>query len=489
MDNLKEAYKLHLAGDYKGAENLYKQILEITPNNAEVLNLLGILNYQIKNFNEAADLILKAIKLEDNVYYYECLGSVYLNIKEFEYAKRVFEIAAERNPKNPENHFNLAMSYKGIGEYEKAEKSYLETLKLSPNMKDANFNLANLYANYLNCSEKAVKYFKKVLELDPDDFESKYFISLNYFREKDYEKGGPFFENRLCRKSAIMSQEKTFPNLMKSAKLYKGEWVKDKVIYTYYEAGFGDIIMYSRYLPLLKERCKKLVFKPRSELIPLFEDNPQLGIDYLEYFTPEKEMAFDYHIPMLSIPYALGLKNKEMFVSREGYLKANPQKTNEYKKEYFDNNDFKIGIKWQGNTYYDKERVIDIKSFKSIFELPNTKIYSMQTAEGSEALKQVDEYEIIDISKTFNNFSDTAAAIENTDLIISNDSSLAHLAGAMGKKCFVLLPYIYNWRWHKDLSSCDWYESVEIFRQKTPNDWQEVMNRVKIRVEEIKNER
>ena len=84
MDNLKEAYKLHLAGDYKGAENLYKQILEITPNNAEVLNLLGILNYQIKNFNEAADLILKAIKLEDNVYYYECLGSVYLNIKEFE---------------------------------------------------------------------------------------------------------------------------------------------------------------------------------------------------------------------------------------------------------------------------------------------------------------------------------------------------------------------------------------------------------------------
>ena len=101
----------------------------------------------------------------------------------------------------------------------------------------------------------------------------------------------------------------------------------------------------------------------------------------------------------------------------------------------------------------------------------------------------IEEYGIIDISKTFNNFSDTAAAIENTDLIISNDSSLAHLAGAMGKKCFVLLPYIYNWRWHKDLSSCDWYESVEIFRQKTPNDWQEVMNRVKIRVEEIKNER
>ncbi len=486
MSKYQDAFNLHTHGKLKEAEEKYLEIIETEPQNSDALNMLGVLNYQTNRFNEAIDYIIKALKIKDEPYYYECLGAVYLDIREYEVAKNTFEIACEKNPQNAENWFNLATALKGLRQFEQAETFYKKATEINPKLSIAYFNLATLYANNLNRPKDAIKTFNKVLELNPDDAESKYFISLNYFRDKDYETGVKYFENRLCRKSAIMSQEKTFPNLMKSAKLWQGENVKDSTIYTYYEAGFGDIIMYARYLPMVKERCKKLIFKPRSELTPLFADNPQLGVDYLEYFTPENEFHFDYHIPLLSIPYALGLNNENIFGTTGKYMNANPEKVKKYYEAYCKNNDkFKIGIKWQGNTYYDTERVITIESFFKIFEIPNTQFYSMQTAEGSEELEKCTKYNVIDLAKTFDNFSDTAAAIENMDLIISNDSSLAHLAGALGKPCFILLPYIYNWRWHMDMSHCDWYDCVKLFKQNSPADWNEVMERVRIEIEKM----
>ena len=120
---------------------------------------------------------------------------------------------------------------------------------------------------------------------------------------------------------------------------------------------------------------------------------------------------------------------------------------------------------------------IDVKEFIKLFQVPHTKFYSFQTFDGSEELEKLQQYaEIVDIGKTLSNFSDTAAAIENVDLIICNDTSLAHIAGAMGKPCWVLLPYLYNWRWHQDLSKCDWYDSVKVFRQTNPGNWDSVFD-------------
>ena len=201
----------------------------------------------------------------------------------------------------------------------------------------------------------------------------------------------------------------------------------------------------------------------------------------------EKELDFDYHIPFLSIPYVLGKTGDDMFVHHDdGYLKANPAKINYYKERYFNNYKFKIGIKWQGNTYYDKERVLKVEDFFRLFELKNTQFYSCQTFEGAEEFEKIkDKYNVIDLGKTFSNFSDTAGAIENMDLVICNDTSLAHLAGAMKKTCWVLLPYIYNWRWHEDLSHCDWYDSVKLFRQKDHDDWNSVFTEVEKALKDI----
>ena len=366
--------------------------------------------------------------------------------------------------------FQKALICKQNNNPDEAEELYLKVLELEPDLTEAYYNLATIYYDRYDC-QKAVDCYKKILEINPDDSEVKYFLSLAYFKMKNYAEGEKYFENRLCRKSSIMSQEKTYPNLTKSAPVYSGEIAKDKTVYTYYEAGFGDMIMFARYLPLLKERVGKVIFKPQKELVNLFKEN-NFGCEIMGIFQPENTIHFDYHIPIMSLPYALSLQGDGIFSLRGGYMHANPAKSAAYKAKYFDNDKFKIGIKWQGNTMYDRGRVITVESFFKLFDIPDTKFYSCQTFEGSQEIEKIKaRYDIVDLGSTFKDFSDTAAALDNLDLIISNDSSLAHLAGALGKKCLVLLPYVYNWRWHTDLSICDWYESVKIFKQKTPDDW------------------
>ena len=202
-------------------------------------------------------------------------------------------------------------------------------------------------------------------------------------------------------------------------------------------------------------------------------------IEVMDYFWEEKNLDFDYHIPFLSVPYVLGLDTDSMFVSRKKYLTANKEKTEEYKKTFFNNDKFKIGIKWQGNTYYETDRVINVEAFSGLFDLDNVQVYSAQTFEGAEEFEKLSaKYNIVDLSKSFKDFSYTAAAVENLDLVICNDTSLAHLAGAMNKPCIILLPYNYNWRWHTDLSYCDWYESVKLYLADKNESWDSLMSRV-----------
>lgn len=377
---------------------------------------------------------------------------------------------------NFETYFNQALEYKNNIEYEKAEMAYLKALELNSKSCETLFNLASLYLS-LNEPFKAIEYYKKLLEINPNDFEAEYFLSLAYFRTKDYEKGAKHFEMRLCRETAIQTQLKTYPNIMKKAKLWMGEDISDKILYTYYEAGFGDMIMFSRYIEELEKRCKKLIIKPQIELSQLFRDNFK-NVDVMNYFYDEKCFNFDYHIPFLSIPYALGLKNDEIFMHHDKYLSAVQDKIDFFKQKYFDNDKFKIAIKWQGNTYYETGRVINTEAFAPLFEIPNTQIYSAQTFEGAEEISKLSKYGIVDLSGDFKDFSYTAGALANVDLVISSDSSLAHLAGAMGIPCIVLLPYNYNWRWHMDLTKCDWYDSVKIFRLGERETWNELIKKV-----------
>ena len=437
MKLLSEAIELHKKGNILEAEKIYNEILRSEPQNIQVIDLLANIKLTTKDFQTAYTLYHKILELDSD---------------------------------NKDALFNIAISAKNLGHLAEAIDSYKKVIELYPDTEEAYYNIASLYSDSGDMDD-AIKYYKRVLENNPDDKETKYFIGIAYMKNRQYKEGLKFFENRLCRLSAVVTQEHTYPNLMQKAKLWQGEYVPDKTIYTYYEAGFGDVLMFARYLPLLEKKCKHVILKTQVPLEELFKENfPNIHV--MHYFEPENKIHFDYHVPILSLPYVLGLDEDDMFVAKGGYLKANPEKVNSYHKRFFDNNYFKIGIKWQGNTMYDWDRVIDVKEFIKLFQIPNTKFYSFQTFEGSEGINELKKYyDIVDIGSTLNNFSDTAGAIENLDLVICNDTSLAHVAGAMNKPCWVLLPYLYNWRWHQDLTKCDWYDSVRLFRQDNPGNW------------------
>lgn len=476
-EKFKDAFTKHQNGQLTIARDLYMEILKDEPQNAEVWDLLGVLYFQVRDYMESELCIKKAIELNPRLYYIENLARLYLDKGEFKASIALYEDIVKASPKY-ENYFNLAMAYKCNQNWDKAKIMYYKALDVNSEGYESYFNLAYLALNENNPKE-AIRCYQKALKIKPDDWESMYFLSLACMQDKDYQTGLKYFESRLCKQSAIVSQEKIYPHLIKSRPEWKGENLADKTLYTYYEAGFGDILMFYRYLPILTSICKKVIIKPQRELASLFREN-SYGAEVLEIFDFEKEINFDYHIPFLSVPLVLGLKREEIFTRHEGYLKPNPAKVNYYKEKYCNNDKFKIGIKWQGNTHYDTERVLNVEDFFPLFEIPNTQFYSFQTFEGSEEIEKIQkEHSIINLGSTFSNFSDTAGAIENMDLIISNDTSLVHLAGAMSKPCFVLLPYIYNWRWHTDLSHCDWYDSVKIYRQSNHGDWHGVFESVK----------
>lgn len=472
-------FSLHQEGNLEEAENKYNQALELDSENAEVCNLMGVLKLQQSDVQTAIDWTEKAISLESSVYFYETLFQEYIRAGLYNKIVARQEEILKKFPKNFSLLFNIALAYKNLNRNREAIHFYDKALKINPTSYQAWFNIAHLYSVEAE-TKNAVSALKICKKLMPDDEETEYFLGIALLRVKNYEKGLKYFEKRLCREAAYAMQRKTYPNKLRADNLWKGENIKNKTILVYYEAGYGDVIMFARYLPLVAQRCKKLLFMCQKPLAPLFRENMNLGIDeIIDSFIPEQNIEFDVHAPLLSLPYILGLKGDKVFAYSSGYLKPNETLAQEYKQKFFDTDKIKVGIKWQGNTYYDKDRVIPSEKFGQLIEVANTQYYSFQTFEGAqEAEKLTSKYEIVDIGKDLVDFAQTAAALSNLDIVICNDTSLAHLAGAMAIPCWIMLPYEVNWRWHSDLSVCDWYDSVKLFRQKKLGDWQSVFEQL-----------
>ena len=291
-EKFKQAFLLHKQGKLTAARDIYLEILKTEPDNHEVLDLLGVLFLQAGEYERSEDCIKKAIEIHPDAYYLENLGKLYHQADRHQDAIEVYEILTKIKPQNYEYQFGLAMAYKNNSDWEKAKQAYYKAIELNPQSHESYFNLAYLYFNE-NDPQGAVKCYEKALEIQPDDWETKYFLSLAYMEVKNYKDGLKYFEERLCRQSAIVSQEKTYPNLMKEKPIWTGkEDLSDKTLYTYYEAGFGDLIMLYRFMPELTSKCKKVIFKPQRELVELFREN-SYGAEIMDMFEFEKDVYFE----------------------------------------------------------------------------------------------------------------------------------------------------------------------------------------------------
>jgi hypothetical protein len=260
--------------------------------------------------------------------------------------------------------------------------------------------------------------------------------------------------------------------------------IKDKHILVHFEQGFGDSIMFSRFISELKKRCAKVSLVIQNQLIELFEDS-KLGVDiYRESDVPN--IKYDYYIPMMDLPIVCET-TPETIPGTKAYLKVPKSKVNAFRKEYINDNDkFKIGIAYEG-TLASKEtdRDIPLHFLYPIMQLPNVEVYSFQVDDLTNQMDRIPEdIELIRLGKKFKNFEDTASAMMNMDLMVTTDNGVMNLAGALGVKTFGLFNTITEWRWFKTQGDdIAWYKSIRPFQAPTSGAWEIPVEKV---IEEIK---
>lgn len=215
--------------------------------------------------------------------------------------------------------------------------------------------------------------------------------------------------------------------------------------------------------------------------------NPKTNINNIEVVgistsleeLPLENLYFDYHVALMSLPHVMNARVDNIPLA-QGYIKADEKKIETYKKEFFNNDCFKIGISWNGTKLGNNYRNVPLKYFYPLTKLKNVEVYSFQKGFGAEQLKNMaPNVEIINLGQTFNDFSDTAAAMANLDLFVTSDNSVFNLAGAMGVRTFVLLNKHAEWRWFLDEETTPWYDNVKIFKkQNEDDDWDLLIQKV-----------
>jgi len=428
---------------------------------------IGNLYAERKKFEKALECYNIPLKFNYNVLeVYNNMGVCYHNLAKYEQAIDSYKELLKYKPDSVETYCNLGAAYSYSERHQESEDCYIKAAELNPNYPEAYYNRALLYARQ-NMTDKAIEYYEKSIQLDPHP--NKIFnLATSYLLKGDYEKGLYLYENRV-------KMEKYKP--LRIPEFDKPKWdgtpLNGKTIYVYTEQGFGDSIQFSRYIFQLNEMGGKIKFKPQWEVERLFMQS-NFPVEMIDRFTGHHKVEFDVHSPVMSLPYLLKAKPDNIPISGK-YLYASPNEIAVHKKRFFDNDCFKIGIKWNGTTI----KTVMLEHFYRLAELNNVKFYSLQTDINTENIKNKPEnFEIIDIGSSFHDFADTAAAIENLDLVISVDTSVAHLAGALGKPVWILIPFCPEWRWFMDREDTPWYGSARLFRQKHKNNWEEVFDRI-----------
>ena len=341
--------------------------------------------------------------------------------------------------------------------------------QLAPNNRIVVKNLAYVYGKFDEV-QKADEFYAKLMYLNPthSDLHSygAYLVKHERFAE-----GFKFLQHRFQKEDL---GNVAFPKIFTSK---KKRWnmkvdIKDKHILVHFEQGFGDSIMFVRFVEELKNMCGKVSVAVQNGLIDLFKDS-NLGVDIYTEQEVEK-LNYDYMIPMMDLPIVCETTPRTIPLA-EGYLKVPKTKINAYKKKYINDNDkLKIGIAYEG-TMASKEtdRDIPLEFLYALMRMPEVEVYSFQVDDISHQMDRIPEdCQLIRLGGTFKNWEDTACAMNCMDLMVTTDNGVMNLAGALGVKTFALFNTITEWRWFKTTGNdIAWYKSIKPFQCPTSKAW------------------
>jgi tetratricopeptide (TPR) repeat protein len=459
-------------GEVNRAISYFNKAIQINPENAGVYFNLGIALQDKGLIDEAISSYKKAVQINPNLAdAYNNLGYTLNEKKHFDEAIEYLKKALELDPKLIGAHNNLGIALREKGFFDKSVSCFQKALRINPSFDMAYHNLgATLYD--MGQPDKAITFFINALQINPDYADAHLGISHALLLTGNLKEGWKEHEWRWKTKDFIpLHREFIQP-------LWRGEDISEQTIFLHSEQGYGDTIQFIRYAPLIAKLCASVVVQCPEILKKLF-DNLE-GIKQVISFS-EPLPSFDYYCPLLSLPLIFDT-TLDNIPAQIPYLKVDEIKMLHWQKKTEQNKGrFKIGLVWAGSPKYgrDQYRSCNLELFSPLAKLNNISLYSLQKGEASAQAKNLaGSLELIDYTDDILDFSDTAALIENLDLVISVDTAVAHLAGALGKPVWTLVPFAPDWRWLLNREDSPWYPTMRLFRQHKPKDWEHVIAKI-----------
>jgi tetratricopeptide (TPR) repeat protein len=469
---------LQKQGKLEDAVACYRRTLELNPACLPTLNNLGLAfqeqskpDYAIMCYRRALELDPVCIEAHNN------MGLALQETGKNEEAASFFRRALELEPSNVKALSNLANALKKEGRLDEAIACYRRALQYEPQNPDVYTNLG-LALRDQGQFDEADDCFRKAIEEKPDHAKARWSRSLLMLLQGDFEQGWLEHEWRW--------KNKELPTRKFSQALWDGGELTGKTILLHAEQGLGDAIQFVRFAPLAKQRGGTVILECPKSLCRLFANLP------VDHLVPKGSSlsSFDVQAPLLSLPWIFKT-TLETVPAEIPYLFAAPQLEEQWRARLQVLDGFKIGIVWQGNPTFpdDRRRSFRLVQFSRLAQMPGVRLISLQKGAGREELvgnggpnwgddhrAPVDLGEEVDT--VHGAFMDTAAIMMNLDLVITSDTAIAHLAGALGVPVWVALPFVPDWRWLLDRSDSPWYPTMRLFRQQRPGDWEGVFEEI-----------
>ena len=362
---------------------------------------------------------------------------------------------------------NLGNVLRDLGRLDVAAASHRRAVELTPDEANAHYNLG-LSLRDLGDNDEALACFKTTLELNPDHPDCRWDRSLSLLQKGEFKEGFEEYEWR-WKLAGNPPSDFTQP-------LWDGSEFKGKTILLYQEQGFGDMIHFARYIPLVKEKGGAVIVETQPELARLFSTIEGVG----QVVNKGSDLPkFDVHLPMMSLARVFGT-TLETVPAAIPYLK--PPEAHAAKLPATLGDSRKIGIAWASHPTHknDSRRSCPFRHFIELTGVTDTRLYSLQTGPAvADITENRCEALITDIGSKMRDFAETAGVIAELDLVVTVDTAIAHLAGALGKPAWVALSYPGDWRWMQGRDDNPWYPSARLFRQQRPGDWDGVFERIR----------
>jgi tetratricopeptide (TPR) repeat protein len=496
-----QALGSHKRGDLATAEGLYRQLLAAAPQSFAARHMLGVLKAQQGALPEALELLAAAVaqkpgahdaqfnfgkvlrdsgRLSEALDAYDraltanpgyaaariaraetanLLGNELRASGHLEEALACYDKALDDVPQYAEANNNRAVSLWNLGRFEESLADFDTALAIRPDYVEAHYNRGNLLRDMLKLKE-AEQSYDRAIAIQPDfapAHRNKGFCAL---LQGDFAQGLPLYEWRKRLKPPIEARSYPQP-------LWTGaEDIRGRTLFVYVEQGLGDAIQFYRFVAPLLARGARVILSVQDSLIALLANAlPKVEV----VGSRVVPAAFDYHIPLMSLPLALGVTS-DSIPAGGAYLKAQPDRAARWRAKIGEKG-FKIGISWQGARGGVTTRAMPLSCFADLSAIEGVRLISLQKGFGNE--QSLPELESLgdDFDSGPDAFLDSAAVMECLDLVITLDSALAHLAGALGRPVWVALKQVPDWRWFLARNDSPWYPSMRLFRQKTEGDW------------------